>query len=79
MKTIPIEVIDGVLRLPSKTQLPPRSRLAVIVIEEEAPRSELHVMADGGGSFDFLREEPEHYSDTDVLPERRNPRFGGAC
>ncbi|MSU62937.1 MAG: hypothetical protein EXS31_11190 [Pedosphaera sp.] len=78
MKTIPIEIIDGVLRLPSKVQIPPRSRLAVIVIDEEDPGFQVQAVADAGGAFGFLHEEPELYSDTDVLVERRNPRFGSA-
>ena len=75
MKTMPIEIHDGVLKLPGKAQLPPKSILAVIVMEEGETGGELRVLADTGGAFDFLREEPEIYSDADVLPERRNPRF----
>jgi len=76
MKTIPVEVSEGVLRLPRNVQLPPRARLAVLVLEGGDAGLELETLADAGGAFDFLREEPDLYSDSDVLPGRRNPRFG---
>ena len=76
MKTMPVEVSNGVLRIPSGAHLPPNSRLAVIILDKEEGASELEAIADAGGGFDFLRDEPDLYSDADVLPERRNPRFG---
>jgi hypothetical protein len=76
MKTMPVEVSDGVLRVPNGTRLPPRSRLAVIVLEGEETEPELQIMADAGGAFDFLRGQPDIYSDADILPNRCNPRFG---
>ena len=75
VKTIPIEVSDGVLRLPGKTQLPERSYLAVMVIEEMLD-VRVDAIAEGSGAFEFLLSEPELYSDADILPDRRNPRFG---
>ncbi len=78
MRTIAIEAADGVLRLPKEVRLAPNAHLAVLVLEqEEASDAEMRTLADAGGAFDFLKEEPELYSDRDVLPERRNPRFGG--
>ena len=77
MKTIPVEVSEGVLRLPHNVLLPPTAHLAVLVLEAGEAALELETLADAGGSFDFLREEPDIYSDSDVLPGRRNPRFGG--
>ena len=76
MKTMPIEIRDGVLRLPVQAHLPAGSRLAVIVMEEVAG-SEVEALADAGGAFEFLHPEPDLYSDADILPDRRNPRFGG--
>jgi len=75
VKTLPIEVSDGVLRIPKGARLPPKARLAVIVLDD-SDTAEVHLMADAGGAFDFLREEPDLYSDADVLAKRRNPRFG---
>jgi hypothetical protein len=47
----------------------------VVVLEKD---DQSHVLAEGGGAFDFLLREPEIYSDEDILPERRNPEFRGA-
>lgn len=35
-----------------------------------------NALPDAGGAFDFLRDEPELYSDADILPGRANPAFG---
>jgi hypothetical protein len=77
MKTVPVEIRGGLLALPTGAKLPPRAHLAVLVIEDREDSAELQTLADAGGAFDFLREEPELYSDADVLPGRKNPRFGG--
>jgi hypothetical protein len=78
MKTVPVEIRGGLLALPGESQLPPGAHLAVLVIEDSGDSSELPALADAGGAFDFLREEPDLYSDADVLPGRKNPRFGGS-
>ena len=72
MQTIPLELDHGVLRLPEQFVLPPNTRLAVLLLGAE-DASEL---AQQGGAFDFLAEEPELYSDADLLPGRANPAFG---
>ena len=77
MKTIAIEARDGVLRLPKEVRLSPKARLAVLVLEDDETGAEIPTLAEAGGAFDFLKEEPELYSDADLLPNRRNPRFGG--
>ena len=77
MKTIAIEAADGVLRLPKEVRLSPKARLAVLILEEDESSAEIRTLADAGGAFDFLKEEPELYFDADLLPNRRNPRFGG--
>ena len=35
-----------------------------------------HALLVVGGAFDFLRDEPELYSDADIRPGRANPAFG---
>lgn len=35
----------------------------------------ISALAEQSGAFDFLKEEPEIYSDADILPGRNNPRF----
>jgi hypothetical protein len=77
MKTITVEAGDGVLRLPKEVRLSPNAHLAVLLLEGEETGAEIRTLADAGGAFDFLKEEPELYSDADLLPNRRNPRFGG--
>ncbi|HZM05172.1 MAG TPA: hypothetical protein VFC44_19410 [Candidatus Saccharimonadales bacterium] len=77
MKTLPIEICDGVLRLPGEIRLPPNSHLAVIVIGDDESGLDVAKMAEAGGGVDFLSDEPDLYSDADILPERRNPRFKG--
>lgn len=73
-----IEVGDGLLRVPTMVCLPPKTRLAVLVMEEGETEVGLGSLTDAGGAFDFLRAEPDLYTDGDVLPGRGNPRFGGS-
>jgi hypothetical protein len=61
--------------LPKDAQLPAHARLAVLSLEEGETNADLQALADTGGAFDFLHEEPDLYSDADILPARRNPRF----
>ena len=63
------------LRLPKDIQLPPSAHLAVLALEEGETNADLQTLANAGGAFDFLREEPELYSDADILPGRRHPRL----
>jgi hypothetical protein len=79
MKTLPVEVKDGVLRLSAGAQVPPHSHLAVMVVPDDPAASELAAWAEAGNAFDFLREEPELNTDADIIPGRRNPRFGGGA
>jgi hypothetical protein len=60
--------------------LPPHARLAVLVFgaadrPEEWSASSIAALAEQSGAFDFLKDEPEIYSDRDILPGRENPRF----
>jgi hypothetical protein len=79
MQAIQIVVEDGVLKVPDAASLPSGSRLAVLVIsKEEALKFEGSLLLEltaAGGAFEFLSDEPDLYSDDDILPERRNPRF----
>ena len=79
MKTLEIKVEpDGVLKLPSGASLPSQVRLAVLVFEPSEPQPDglmISELAQQSGAFDFLNEEPEIYSDADILPGRENPRF----
>jgi hypothetical protein len=76
MKAIEVVQENGVLKLPAGVALPARARLAVLVLEPEEPSGmQIAPLAEASGAFDFLKEEPEVYSDSDILPGRTNPRF----
>jgi hypothetical protein len=82
MKALEIQVEEnGVLKLPSSAHLPAQARLAVLVLDPAESRSEevsgamISALAEDSGAFDFLKEEPEIYSDADILPGRNTPRF----
>lgn len=72
---------DGVLKLPTGVALPPDARLAVLVFgpadhkPEEWSSTSIFALAEQSGTFEFLKEEPEIYSDADIVPGRENPRF----
>lgn len=72
MQIIPLELDHGVLRLPAQFVLPPNTRLAVLLLGAD----DTGELAQHGGAFDFLADEPELYSDADILPDRANPAFG---
>lgn len=78
MKLIPVTVEkDGALRLPRGWPIPPKARLAIVEITEgERTGGDVAALAEGSGAFDFLVEEPDLYSDSDVMPGRANPDFG---
>lgn len=77
VKTIEVSVeANGVLKLPPGVSLPARTRLAVLALEPgDLSGIQIASLAETSGAFDFLREEPEIYSDLDILPGRANPRF----
>ena len=69
--------MDGVLRLGSEAQVPPHSHLAVVVVPDDPTSAELAAWTEAANALGFLHEEPELYTDADIIPWRRNPRFGG--
>lgn len=76
MKAIEVVEENGVLKLPAGVALPVHARLAVLVLEPEEPSgAQIARLAEASGTFDFLKAEPEIYSDDDILPGRANPRF----
>ncbi|HVR35154.1 MAG TPA: hypothetical protein VMS21_04815 [Methylomirabilota bacterium] len=76
MKAIEVVEENGVLKLPAGVSLPSHARLAVLVLEPDEPTgTQIARLAEAGGAFDFLKEEPEIYSDRDILPGGANPRF----
>lgn len=76
MKAIEVVQENGVLKLAAGVALPTRAKLAVLVLEPDEPGgAQVANLAAVSGAFDFLQEEPELYSDRDLLPERINPQF----
>jgi hypothetical protein len=64
-------------KLPSEIErrgIAPRQRLRVIVetLNSEIPLAQL---AEQGGAFDFLADEPEIYSEADIANNKRSRRF----
>ena len=62
--------------MPKDVRLSPTAHLAVLAVDEGESGVDLLRVAEAGGAFDFLNEEPDLYSDADVLTGRRNPGFG---
>jgi hypothetical protein len=77
MKALAVSIgDDGVLKLPPGLALPSGVSVAVLVLESDEPGGlSISSLAEASGAFDFLKEEPEIYSDRDILPGRANPRF----
>jgi len=82
VKALEIKVEDdGALKLPCGVSLPSQVRLAVLVFDpsegvDELSAASISTLAEQSGAFGFLKEEPEIYSDQDILPGRENPGFG---
>ena len=80
MQAIQIYVDKGVLRLPPNVSLPPHTRLVILAVTEDELQNDpdsrdIARLMELSGALDFLRDEPDIYSDDDILPGRRNPRF----
>ena len=82
MKALEITVQDnGLLKVAPDVSLSSHARLAVLVLEpseskpDELTSAIISALAEQSGAFDFLKEEPEIYSDRDILPGRENPLF----
>ena len=72
MKTIEVSVeANGVLKLPTGTTLLLGTRLAILAQEPGDPDAlQIATLAEASGALEFLKEEPELYSDSDNLPGR---------
>lgn len=81
MKTLEISVGEnGTLRLPPDCLIPAAARLAILLVEPGKPALDVQpspspAAEERVSSFDFLADEPEIYSDSDILLGRVNPRF----
>ena len=84
MRAFPIEVEDGGrLRISSEASLPANAHLAVLVLEsptdgkDDLRAADIARLAEQSGALDFLKEEPDLYSDADIEPGHHNPDFAG--
>lgn len=84
MRPFPIEVENGGrLRLSPEASLPANAHLAVLVLESPADgkddltAADLARLAEQSGALDFLKDEPDLYSDADIEPGQHNPDFAG--
>ncbi len=83
MRAFPIEVGgDGRLRLSASVVLPANVRLGALVLDKPAEQAEelsgadIARLAEESGALDFLREEPDLYTDADIESGQQNPDFG---
>lgn len=73
MKIIPIKVENGVLKLPENFQIPAGNQLSILLTTKG--EEEISVF-DKNDSFSFLYNEPDIYSDKDIIAERKNENYG---
>jgi hypothetical protein len=71
MKIIPIKVEDGILKVPDNFVMSPESQLSILLIQKGEVDTSL---LDGNNSFSFLYDEPDLYSDIDIVADRRNEK-----
>jgi hypothetical protein len=63
--------------------LPANAHLAVLVLEsptdgkDDLRAADIARLTEQSGALDFLKEEPDLYSDADIEPGHRNPDFAG--
>ncbi len=72
MRIIPVHVENGVLKVPLDLKIPPETQLSILLINKED--NDISFL-EGNKSFSFLDEEPDLYSDADILPGKINKSF----
>lgn len=72
MKIIPVKVENGILKVPDDFKLSPENQLSILLTRKgEVDTSFLN----GNNSFSFLYDEPDLYSDADIVSDRKNTKF----
>lgn len=72
MKIIPVKVENGVLKIPDDFSLDAENQLSILLTK----KGEVEVsFLEGNSSFSFLYDEPDLYTDIDIVAERRNQKF----
>ncbi len=72
MRIIPVEIENGVLKIPNDFRIPPEAQLSILLTRKE--EKDISFL-EGNKSFSFLEEEPDLYDDADILPNRKNEKF----
>ncbi len=72
MRVIPVNVENGILKIPDNLRIPPEAQLSILLTRKDGKDFSF---LEGNKSFSFLEDEPDLYSDTDILPGRRNEDF----
>mgnify|MGYP006359361469 CR=1 FL=1 len=72
MKIIPIKVEDGILKVPDNFVMSPESQLSILLIQKGEVDTSL---LEGNNSFSFLYDEPDLYSDIDIVADRKNEKY----
>lgn len=72
MKIIPIKVEDGILKVPDNFVMSPESQLSILLIQKGEVDTSL--LAENN-SFSFLYDEPDLYSDADIVADRKNEEY----
>lgn len=72
MKIIPVKVENGILKVPDDFKLSPENQLSILLTRKD---EEVTSFLEGNNSFSFLYDEPDIYSDADIVAERKNEKF----
>jgi len=72
MKIIPIKVENGILKIPGDLKIPHDAQLSILLTKKD--EKDISFL-EGNKSFSFLENEPDLYSDDDILPNRKNANF----
>ena len=72
MKIIPIKVEDGILKVPDNFVMSAESQLSILLIQKGEVDTSL---LEGNNSFSFLYDEPDLYSDIDIVADRKNEKY----
>lgn len=72
MKIIPVNVENGVLKIPDNFNIDPENQLSILLTKKG--EEELLVF-ERNNSFSFLYDEPDLYSDADIVSERKNETY----
>ena len=69
MKIIPVKVENGVLKVPDDFKLSPENQLSILLTRKD---EDVTSFLEGNNSFSFLYDEPDLYTDADIVAERKN-------